>query len=210
MLKNGLIAGFASLVAVAVYFLVARDDSAETSPAPEQQVIGATVARIAAESRRARPEPVVRAVPQSLQPLTNADQPSDARPSPPEGYSFVRFEGQMPVAPIGAPVIPERPRADGMAWLDSPTAVGDLVNQSAAAGRPWSFGWIRMAKGARLPDLAAELDGSGAVILGSAGGPGTREVAGRQGATRVDCGAAGGRRPRRHAAREQVAGSTLG
>ncbi len=49
MLKNGLIAGITCLVSVAAFVLIVRD-SKEADPPPEQQVIDATVARIAAES----------------------------------------------------------------------------------------------------------------------------------------------------------------
>ena len=170
MLRNGLIAGCAFLVVVVVYFLVVRDDSEETGQAPEQQVIGATVARIAAESRKAPTQPVVHAVPPSSHAGIVADQTApDAPSSPPEGYSFVAFEGEMPTAAIRDRAIPDRTGGDRLEWLDSPSAIRDLVHQSVSAARPWSFGWIRMAEHARIPDLAAELDGLGATILGSAG-----------------------------------------
>ena len=169
MLKNPLIAGFACLAGVAAFVLIVRD-SKEADPPPEQQVIDATVARIAAESREALPEPVVRAIPRSPQARVIADRTeSDARPSPPDGYSFVAFDAEMPTAPIHDPVIPLRPRGEDLEWLDSPTAIQDLVNQSVAAGRPWSFGWIRLAENANLDDLAAALEGTGAAIMGSAG-----------------------------------------
>lgn len=171
MLKSGLVAGFLCLVGILAYFHVVRDTSEEASSAPEQQLIDATVARIAAESRERLPEPVVRSIPQSSRMATVADQTgSDAPPSPPEGYSsYVAFAGEMPTAPILDPVIPVPARDEDVEWLNSPAAIQDLVNQSVAAGRPWSFGWIRLSDNLRLPDLAAELDGTGAVILGSAG-----------------------------------------
>ena len=169
MLKNGLIAGITCLVGIAAYVFLVRDAAEEANPPPKQQVIDATVARIAAESREVLPEPVVRAIPRSSQARVIADRTeSDARPSPPDGYSFVAFDGEMPTAPIHDPVIPGRPRGEDLEWLDSPTAIQDLVNQSIAAGRPWSFGWIRLAENARLDDLAAALEGTGAAIEGSA------------------------------------------
>ncbi len=169
MLKNGLLAGITCLVGVAAFVLIVRD-SKEADPPPEQQVIDATVARIAAESREVLPEPVAGAIPRSSGARVIADRTeSDARPSPPDGYSFVAFDGEMPTAPIHDPVIPVRPRREGLEWLDSPTAIQDLVNQSVAAGRPWSFGWIRLAQNAKPDDLAASLVGTGAVIVGSSG-----------------------------------------
>ncbi len=170
MLKNGLIAGITCLVGIAAYIFLVRDAAEEANPPPKQQVIDATVARIAAESREDLPEPVVRAIPRSSQARVIADRTeSDARPSPPDGYSFVAFDGEMPTAPIHDPVIPVRPRGEDLEWLDSPTAIQDLVNQSVAAGRPWSFAWIRLAENAKLDDLAASLEGTGVEILGSAG-----------------------------------------
>ena len=170
MLKNGLIAGLICLAGVAAYIFLAQDSAEEADPRPEQHVIDATVARIAAESRGALAEPVAQAIPQSSQPEVIADRTeSDARPMPPDGYSFVDFDGQMPTAPISDPVIPGRVQGKDLEWLDSPTAIQELVDQSVAAGRPWSFGWIRLAQNAKPDDLAASLEGTGAVIEGSAG-----------------------------------------
>ena len=169
MLKNGLIAGLACLAGFVAYVLFVRDSS-EPDPLPEQQVIDATVARIAAESRGVLPEAVAQAVPQLSRAAEDPDRDqSDVRPSPPEGYSFVAFDGEMPTAPVRDPVVPARPRGEGLEWLDSPTAIGDLVNQSVAAGRPWSFGWIRLSENVNLDDLEAALEGTGTVIVGSAG-----------------------------------------
>ncbi len=170
MLKNGLIAGFACLVGVAAYVFLARDSAEVANPGPEQQVIDATVSRIAAQSRGVSPEPVVQAMPQSSQAEGIVGvRESQAPPSPPDGYSFVVFDGEMPTAPIDDPVIPGRPRAEILDWLSAPTAIQVLVNRSVAAGRPWSFGWIRLAANANLDDLAASLEGTGVEIVGSAG-----------------------------------------
>ena len=170
MLKNGLIAGFACLTGIAAYIFLTRDSAEESDSPPEQQVIDATVARIAAESRESFPEPVVRSIPRPSQTAVVVDRSeSEARLSPPDGYSFVAFDGEMPTAPIDDPVIPGRSRGDDQEWLDSPTAIQALVDQSVTAGRPWSFGWIRLAENAKLDDLAPALEGTGAVIEGSAG-----------------------------------------
>ena len=87
----------------------------------------------------------------------------------------------MPTAAIHDRVVPARRRSEDLDWLRSPTAIQDLVGQSVAAGRPWSFGWIGLAENARPDDLAAGLAGAGGEILGSAGAlirarlPGDRE-----------------------------------
>ena len=168
MLRKGLVAGFACLVGVVVYVLVVRN-SGEAQPPPEQQVIDATVARIAAESREALPEPDALAIPKLPGTEAIPDRPEiDVRPSPPDGYSFVAFDGAMPVARIqDHPTV--EPRAERPEWLDSPTAIQDLVSQASAAGRPWSFGWIRLSESANLHSLATALQGTGAAIVGSAG-----------------------------------------
>ena len=168
MLSRGLVAGFACLVGIVACVLVLRD-SGETSRPPEQRVVDAAVARIAAESREALPEPYAQAVPKLPRTEAVPDRPEmDVRPSPPEGYSFVAFDGDMPIARIQDPV-PIPPRGRDPEWLNSPTAIRDLVDQSVAARRPWSFGWIRLSEGVNLDDLAAVLEGTGAAIEGSAG-----------------------------------------
>ena len=168
MLRSGLMAGLACLVGVVVCVLFVRN-SGETDRPPEQQVIDAAVARIAAESREVLPEPEALAVPKLSRTDTIAERPEIAAPpSPPDGYSFVAFGGDMPVARIQDPV-PIRPRGGDLEWLNSPTAIRDLVDQSVAAGRPWSFGWIRLSESANLNDLAIALEGTGGAIVGSAG-----------------------------------------
>ena len=54
-------------------------------------------------------------------------------------------------------------------WLGSTTSIEMLVTQAVAAGRDWSFGWIRLAKDAKPNDLVRSLQGSGATIIGSSG-----------------------------------------
>ena len=54
-------------------------------------------------------------------------------------------------------------------WLGSTTSIEMLVIQAAAAERDWSFGWIRLAKDAKLNDLVRSLQGSGTTIIGYAG-----------------------------------------
>ncbi len=162
-----LIAGCACVAVIAALIHITRD-SGEVDPSPERQVIDAAVARIAAQSRHADTEPVVRASPRSPQVAENRTE-IDLPPSPPNGYSFVVFGGEMPTAAIRDQVVPALPGREDLEWLRSPTAIQDLVSQSVAAGRPWSFGWIGLAENARPDDLAAGLAGSGGEILGSAG-----------------------------------------
>ena len=131
----------------------------------------AAVDRIAAESRGILREPSIEAAPRSSEKTTVVDRTvRDSRPSPPDGYSFVSYQGEMPQAQIedefGAG--DERPGTD-LEWLGSTTSIETLAAHAAAAGRDWSFGWIRLAEDADPNDLERALQGSGAEIVGSAG-----------------------------------------
>ena len=131
----------------------------------------AAVDRIAAESRGILREPSIEAAPRSSEKTTVVDRTvRDSRPSPPDGYSFVSYQGEMPQAQIedefGAG--DERPGTD-LDWLGSTTSIETLAAHAAAAGRDWSFGWIQLAEDADPNDLERALQGSGAEIVGSAG-----------------------------------------
>ena len=131
----------------------------------------AAVDRIATESRGILREPSIEAAPRSSAKTTVVDRTvRDSRPSPPDGYSFVSYQGEMPQAQIedefGAG--DERPGTD-LDWLGSTTSIETLAAHAAAAGRDWSFGWIRLAEDADPNDLERALQGSGAEIVGSAG-----------------------------------------
>ena len=93
-----------------------------------------------------------------------------SRPSPPDGYSFAPYHGEMPRAQIEGRIDSggegSGPDFD---WLGSTTSIEMLVTQAAMAGRDWSFGWIRLAEDATTNDLVQALQGSGAEIVGSTG-----------------------------------------
>ena len=111
----------------------------------------AAVARIAAESRGTLGEPSIEAAPRSSEQTTLPDRTvRDSRPLPPDGYSFVSYQGEMPLAQIegdfGAGG--ERPDAD-LDWLGSTNSIETLVAHAAEAGRDWSFGWNTTRGGRR-------------------------------------------------------------
>ena len=89
MRRKALIAGFAFPVGVVALVLVARN-SGETEPPPEQQVIEATVARIAAESREALPEPVTQAIPKLSLTEVMPERPAIRPAAVAAGWIFVR------------------------------------------------------------------------------------------------------------------------
>ena len=145
----------------------------ETSPNPTEKsrMTNAAIARIAAESRGTLREPPIQAAPRSSETPSAVDGPvGDSRPSPPDGYSFVSYHGEMPRARIEGEIDAGGEGAGtDLDWLGSTTSIEMLVTQAVAAGRDWSFGWIRLAEGARGNDLARSLQGSGAEVVGSAG-----------------------------------------
>ena len=138
------------------------------SGTPVAERMAATAARIAAESGApGTPPPAVRAAPVPPRDSGTGAENGYA-PTLPEGYSFVGFDGEMAKAPLGVRRDGAR-TPDGLDWLGAPTAVETLAAQAAKHGREWSFGWIRLAAGARQDDLAPSLRSAGAVIVGSSG-----------------------------------------
>ena len=160
-------AGLAGLVA---YY---ASPGGETSPNPAEKsmMTNAAIARIAAEGQGTLREPPIQAAPRSSETPAVVDGPvGDSRPSPPDGYSFVSYHGEMPRARIEGEIDAGGEGAGtDLDWLGSTTSIEMLVTQAVAAGRDWSFGWIRLAEGARGNDLARSLQGSGAEVVGSAG-----------------------------------------
>ena len=131
----------------------------------------AAIARIAAESRGTLREPPIEAAPRFSETLAGGDRTGrESRPSPPNGYSFVSYHGEMLRARIeGEGAVGEKRLGTDLDWLGSTTSIETLAAHAAAAGRDWSFGWIRLAEDADPNDFARSLQGSGAQIVGSAG-----------------------------------------
>ena len=88
----GIIAGLAGLVA---YY---ASPGAETRPNPAEQsmMTNAAIARIAAEGQGTLREPPIQAAPRSSEALGGFDGTvNNSRPSPPGGYSFASYHGEM-------------------------------------------------------------------------------------------------------------------
>ena len=89
-------------------------------------------------------------------------------PSPPDGYSFVSYHGEMPRArnaiEFDTGDEPSRPRPD---WLGADDSIDSLVAQAAAGGPDWSFGWTRLVEDARPKEVAGSLTDLGATAIGS-------------------------------------------
>ena len=126
-------------------------------------------ALIAAESRsidaipghtRAAPELIAEA------PLDFEPSPLPVRePLPPTGYAFVTRDGveRGPMTTADVERVPSVP----LAWMASGEA--DLAVQASAAGRDWTFGWVKPAEHVGISELASVLEASGGEILGHAG-----------------------------------------
>ena len=54
-------------------------------------------------------------------------------------------------------------------WIATPASMARTVANAEAAGRDWSFGWIRLRSGARLEDAADALAELGAAVEGQSG-----------------------------------------
>ena len=134
-----------------------------------EKITAAAAARIAQESRRELPPPVVQAAPGVSSGTDSADTRPSSPPTPPEGYAFVEHFGAMTKARIEGRTDDEPQDESGPEWLHSSDAIATLTRQATEAGRDWSFGWIRLAGEARRTDLARALADTDAVIVGSSG-----------------------------------------
>ena len=158
------------MVGLIAYYAPSGEEK-EPSLTGETMVTRAAMARIEAESRGFVQEPPIQAAPGTAEtPLSVKRSVEDTVPSPPDGYSFVSYHGEMPRVRIAGGVdagdSPSRPGPD---WLDAATSIEALADQASSAGRDWSFGWIRLAGDAKASDLAGPLAEFGATAIGSSG-----------------------------------------
>ena len=158
-------AGLAGLIAYRAAF------EEERAPAPDGEAMAtrAAMARIEAESGGAVQEPRIQPAPRTAETIPAAED--SVEPAPPDGYSFVSYHGEMSRTRIsGGTETGNEPSGPLPGWLDPATSIEALVSQAAAAGRDWSFGWIRLARDATAGELAESLGEFGALALGSSGG----------------------------------------
>ena len=135
-----------------------------------EPIIAAVARRIAEEAEGAVPRPAVQAAPIPPAGDLAVAGRADRLAGLPEGYSPVRFGGEMAKAPSSRPVSDANGRAVRMPdWLGSPNGVDALAAQAAANGRGWSFGWIGLSADARRAELEAALEGADGEVVGGAG-----------------------------------------
>ncbi|MCY3774489.1 MAG: S8 family serine peptidase, partial [Candidatus Aminicenantes bacterium] len=161
----------AAILAGLVAYYEKPGDRQEVLPTGEAVATRAAMARIEAESGGTVREPEIQAAPRTAEPPAAVQRPvEDTVPSPPDGYSFVSYHGEMPRARIsagaeagdeGSSPVPD--------WLNTAVSIETIVDQASAAGRDWSFGWVRAARDAGPDGVAASLGELGATALGSSG-----------------------------------------
>ena len=161
----------ASLAGLIVYYRAPGEEAGAVSLTGEAKASRAALARIEAESRGIVLEPQLQAPPRSSEtpPLLDGSAEETVH-SPPEGYSFVSYHGEMPRARIAVEVdAGDEPAGPGPDWLDAVTSIEVLATQASAAGRDWSFGWVRLAEDAKPNEVTGLLSKFGATALGSSG-----------------------------------------
>ena len=170
------LAALGCLAGCAVYFLVTsladRDRRLDTErPATDEQILEAATVAIASVGAGTTHDAVVQAAPspqRAAAPLRRMKE--KAPPAPPEGFSFAGIDDQTKQGRVATPAEDLKDVGDdGLSWLGTPSSMEALAIQAASAGRGWSFGWIRLAEGAILGEIAPQLEKLGGRVVGSAG-----------------------------------------
>ena len=94
-------------------------------------------------------------------------QSADATAAPAEGYSVVRHLGRMVEGGTMARGDGDRPA--GPDWLRRADGPQRLAALAAAAGRPWTLGYVELASAASRTSVERSLADAGARIVGSSG-----------------------------------------
>ena len=141
--------------------------TADTEITPER-MREALIERIAAENAGLASEPRAIRAPGPNSATTHRPQVSP--PAPPEGYNFVPPPAQMAIESLPESAPRKRREPDNYpAWFDAPNTADTLADQAAAAGRDWTFGWIRLANEARADEVQMPLNALGGELLGASG-----------------------------------------
>ena len=167
----------AAVAAVCLALLLAgrgddpTDDTAQREPdeAANRLASEAAMRQIARESEAAattgpgaQPAPQA-AAPPGFQPAPVAER----EPTPPAGYSFSSYREAVRVPLTDADRDSLRKPSPAPGWMGG--GVDALAGQAAAQGRDWTFGWVKLARGAEAGDLAGTLAARGGAAIGQAG-----------------------------------------
>ena len=141
--------------------------SAPIADPQHREIVDRLVAAIEATSRDGPPAIDVQAPPPRDPPVPWPGVSAERIPAP-DGYAYPDFE------PAGVPQeSDDRDDVTGLpdspAWLGSPAALGVLAANAEAAGRDWSFGWVRLQAGRPVEETLAALTRLGVRIEGRAG-----------------------------------------
>ena len=161
-------------VSVAIALYQSGDDEDEFEFAEnhfKRAALAATVKEIATTKRHRNVQSRAIAAPRPSTGSQNVNTKSiGPAPQPPDGYSFVEFEGEMSKGslselPRQAPdVVPPE-----LNWLTTSVGIDELTKVAAHSDRDWVFGWIFLADDARIEDLIKALQGFDVEIQGHAG-----------------------------------------
>lgn len=158
------------------WFAALHDGSTSSQPdshaweetAAERTALATVIAQVAAHGGSGSDSPPVQAAPR-FSSGSAVPEAETASLAPPEGYAFVEHHGEIPTRRFEQSRVDRRAEDDGLDWLGAVDAVPRLVAQAEAAGRDWSFGWLRLGPSARLADVEANMAALGVVVEGSAG-----------------------------------------
>ena len=147
-----------------------EDRKSEIANIEQKQVLALALARNLAANSATRPAVVAEAPPEAMS-IQHAPPKAHTPPTPPEGYSFTTSHGNMQRASSSGYLHSlKSPKDDPkQAWLTSPDAISLLVDQSKAAKRDWTFGYLRMTQGTTHKDVVAKLAALHVDALGTSG-----------------------------------------
>ncbi|MCY4656538.1 MAG: S8 family serine peptidase, partial [Gammaproteobacteria bacterium] len=158
------------LVTIVVTVGVYKVDSElnRVAKATDADSLMAATDRIEHESRGAPPPPVEAA---TLEETRGSPPEVNKLPNLPDGYATVGFSGEMKVVPVRGLRNSQHPDDSDdrrLDWIES-SEVDELMALANANERDWSFGWIKLAEGARRAELEQSLSDLGAHVVGDSG-----------------------------------------
>ena len=148
------------------------DDNIHLQPGQNdryQALLVNEVERIVEESAGQKGTIEVQAIP-STRPLNESEKVVASEDKPLDSkYSYVKHFGEMQVRSMPQADQRELPYQDAPAWLNQQKPERELRRLARNANRNWSFGWVLAAPNFDVEGLQAQLESSGAEVLGTSG-----------------------------------------
>ena len=165
------------------------DAAALDDETKDRRAAGAAMSQIAAESKAIDASgadagaDIGELAVQAAAPPGFVPAPVEHEAAPPEGYSFAAHRDVERGPMTAADLDRDQPPAAAPGWM----AYGDdaLAEQAAAAGRDWSFGWVKLADGSDVEGLRELLAATGGEVLGQSGDLVRARLPGDPGSLRV-------------------------